>query len=111
MALMSDIAETYLRIEITPKDQPFQCFLWSSLNQEMPPDEYEINYVVFGVNSSPFQAPFVAQKHAERHKNEFPVAAEIVQKSTYMDDSMDSVANWKQGIKLYKELDEPWSKV
>ena len=78
VALMCDIAEMYLRIEVAPKDRPYQRFLWRTLNQERAPDECEFNRVVFGVNSSPFQAQFVAQTHAEKHKDEFPKAAETV---------------------------------
>ena len=80
VALMCDIAEMYLRIEVAPKDRPYQRFLWRTLNQERAPEEYEFNRVVFGVNSSPFQAQFVAQTHAEKHKDEFPMAAETVLK-------------------------------
>ena len=100
---MCDITEMYLRIEVAPKDRPYQRFLWRTLNQERAPDEYEFNRVVFGVNSSPFQAQFVALTHAEKHKDEFPMAAETVLKSTYMDDSMDSVVDESRGIKLYEE--------
>ena len=110
VAPMCDIAEMYLRIEVAPKDRPYQRFLCRTLNQERAPDEYEFNRVVFGVNSSPFQAQFVAQTHAEKHKDEFPMAAETVLKSTYMDDSMDSVVDESQGIKLYEELNQLWSK-
>ena len=38
------------------------------------------------------------------------MAAETVLKSTYMDDSMDSVVDQSQGIKLYEELNQLWSK-
>ena len=65
---------------------------------------------MFGLNSSPFQAQFVSQTHAEKHKDELPLPAEAVSKSTYMDDSMDSVIDDSQGIKLYKQLDELRSK-
>ena len=80
------------------------------MNQERAPAEYEFNRVVFGVNSSLFQAQFVAQTHAEKHKDEFPMAAETVLKSTYMDDIMDSVVDESRGIKLYEELNQLWSK-
>ncbi|XP_078360456.1 uncharacterized protein LOC144644785 [Oculina patagonica] len=110
VALICDIAEMYLRIEVAPKDRSCQRFLWRSLDQQKEPEEFEFNRVVFGVNSSPFQAQFVSQSHAERHKDELPLAAETVSKSTYMDDSMDSVSDDSQGIELYKQLDELWSK-
>ena len=67
--------------------------------------------MVFGINSSPFQGQFVSQTYAEKHKDELPLAAEAVSKSTYMDDSMDSVLDDSQGIELYKQLDELWNKV
>ena len=37
------------------------------------------------------------------------MAAETVMKSTNKDDSMDSMLNDSQGIKLYEELNELWS--
>ena len=64
VALICDIGEMYLRIEIAPQDRTYHRFQWRSLNQDKEPDEYEFNRVVFGVNSSPFQAQFVSQKHA-----------------------------------------------
>ena len=70
------------------------------------PEEFEFNRVVFRVNSSPFQAQFVAQVNTKKHKDELPMAAETVLKSTYMDDSMDSVADDNQAWELYSQLDK-----
>ena len=108
VALVCDIAEMYLQIEVTPKDRPYQRFLWRDLNQNKEPDEYEFTRVVFGINSSPFLAQLVAQKHAKDNENKLPLAAETVLKSTYMDDSLDSVLNEEQGVKLYHELSKLW---
>ena len=101
VALVSDIAEMYLRIEITPEDRPFHRFLWRDLDQQKAPEEYKFNCVVLGVNSSPFLGQFVTQHHAETHRTQYPLAAETALKSTYMDDSMDSVADDQQGIELH----------
>ena len=60
------------------------------------------------MNSSPFQAQFVAQEHARRHQSTFPVAAETVLKSTYRDDSMDSVPSVKAAVELYSQLSQLW---
>ena len=57
-----------------------------------------------GVNSSQFQAQYVLQQHAKTFQREFPLGAETIQKSTYMDDSMDSVLSEDLGIELYKQL-------
>ena len=65
VALVCDIAEMYLRIEIAPEDRPFHRFHWRDLDQRKVPEEYEFSRVVFGENSSPFLAQVVTQHHAE----------------------------------------------
>ena len=106
VALVCDIAEMYLQIGIAHEDKPFHRFLWRGIDQDRQPDTYQFNRVVFGVNSSPFQAQFVLQHHAKKFKDTFPLAAETVLRSTYMDDSMDSVANEDQGIELHRQLSQ-----
>ena len=88
----------YLRIGIAHECKPIHRFLWRGINQDRQPVTYQFDQVVFGVNSSPFQAHFVLQHHAKKFKETFPLAAETVLRSTYMDDSMDSVANEDQGM-------------
>ena len=73
------------------------------MNTEQKPLEYEFNSLVFGINSSPFLAQFVSQHHATVHQQQYPRAAEVILKSTYMDDSMDSVIDETEGVELYKE--------
>ncbi|PFX21661.1 hypothetical protein AWC38_SpisGene13841 [Stylophora pistillata] len=110
VALICDIAEMYLRIEVASKDRSFQRFSWRSLDQKRKSEEYEFNRVVFGINSSPFQAQFVSQTHAEKYKDELPLSSETVLKSTYMDDSMNSMLDESQAMELFKQLDKLWSK-
>ena len=109
VALVCDIAKMYLRIKLPEGDRAYHRFLWREL-QTKPPDVYEFQRVVFGVNSSPFQAQFVARKNAEINIDFFPEAADTVLNSTYMDDSMDSVHDAEKGIALFKELHELWGK-
>ena len=104
VVLVCDIAEMYLRIGISPADRQFHKFLWRDLDQSKKPEVYQFNSLVFGVNSCPFQAQFVAQEHARKRKSDFPKAAETVLESTYMDDSMDSAVSEEECIKLYREL-------
>ena len=106
VAVVCDIAEMYLRIGIAHEDQPFHRFLWRGINQDRQPDIYQFDRVVFGVNSSPFQAQFVLQYHARKHMSEFPMAAETILRSTYMDDSMDSVMTEDEGIELHRQLSQ-----
>jgi len=110
VALTGDIAEMYLRVELDPKDRACHQFLWRDMNMKQKPDKYEFNRLVFGINSSPFLAQFVSQFHAKHYKKQYPRAAEVILKSTYMDDSMDFVIDEIQGIKLYTDLSELWAK-
>ena len=104
VAVVCDIEEMYLRIGIGSKDKPYHQFLWRGNTQDRSPDVYVFDRVVFGINSSPFLAQFVLQHHARKHQADYGRATETILKSTYMDDSMDSVLNEKQGIGLYRQL-------
>lgn len=58
--MLLDLEET-----VSQEDRPYQQFLWRDVKPEEKPDVYEFSNVVFRINSSPFQAQFVAQTHAE----------------------------------------------
>ncbi|XP_048239844.1 uncharacterized protein LOC124124713 isoform X1 [Haliotis rufescens] len=109
VALICDIAEMFLQMKISPEDRPYHRFLWRSMNTDMPPEVYKFSRLVFGNTSSPFLAQYVTQEHAKAHLVDLPMAAETVIKSTYMDDSMDSVENVDEGIELYNQLTRLWS--
>ena len=100
VAVVCDIAEIYLRIGIAAEAKPYHPFLWRGTDHSHQPDVYEFDRVVFGVNSFPFQAQFVLQNHIRNFEAGFPMAAEPVLMSTYMDDSMASVSNEEQGVEL-----------
>ena len=71
---------------------------------------YEFTHLVFGVNASPFLAQYASQFHAQLFQQSHQRAAETILKSAYMDDSMDSVTDEVEGIKLYKELSDLWKR-
>ena len=88
VASICDIQEMYLQIKLKPDDRPYYHFLWRDLNTQEDPDVFEFDRLVFGVNSSPFLVQFVTQQHAQKHQLEYPLGAETVLKSTYMDDPL-----------------------
>lgn len=57
-----------------------------------------------------FLAQFVSRHHARVFEQIYPRAAEMMLKSTCMDNGMDSVMNEIEGINLYKQLSELWEK-
>ena len=106
VALVCDIAEMYLRIGISQEDQTFHRFLRRGSNHSHKPDVFEFDRVVFGVNSSPFQAQYVLRQHAKKFQGDYPMAAETILHSAYMDDSMDSIQNEENAIDLYQQLSQ-----
>ena len=107
IAVMCDISEMHLRIELIAEDIPYHRFLWRDMKVDQKPSVYEFNQLVFGVNSLPFLAQLVSQHHARLHEKFYPRAAETI---SYMDDNMDSVMNDDDGIELYEQLSELWEK-
>ena len=93
VALICDIAEMYLQIKLYPQDRPSHRFLWRNLSLEEDIKEYEFDRLVFRLNCSPFLAQLMTQHHAKIYQERYPMASEIILKSTYMDDSMTSVVS------------------
>ena len=71
---------------------------------------YEFTRLVFGVSASPYLAQFVSQHNAKTNSGELPRAAETVCKSTYMDNSLDSVETVEEAIKLHRDLTTLWNR-
>ena len=107
---MCNIQERYLQIEIEAEDRPLFRILRRDGETDRDPDVCEFSRAVFGKNSALMQAPFVAQEHARRHQTEYPLGAEMVFQSTYMDDSLDSIEEDEKGIDLYRQLKSLWAK-
>ena len=100
----------YLQIRIPPEDRPKFSFLWRNLEVDRDPDVYEFKRVVFGDASAPFRAQFVSQENARIHEEKFPLAAETVIKSTYMDDSLHSTRDNVSAVQLFHQLQGLWDK-
>ena len=110
VAVVCDISEMYLQIEIAPEDRKYFRFLWRDL-EDKTPDVYEFSRLVFGFTAGPFLAQFVTRENAIQNQEELPLASEAVAESTYMDDTLDSVDDAETGIRLYHELKELWGRI
>jgi hypothetical protein len=69
VAVACDIKEMYLQIEIPMEDRPYFRMLWRDLDPGREPEEYEFSRVVFGKNSAPMEAQFVAQENARKYRD------------------------------------------
>ena len=108
VALVADVAEMYLQVELAESVRKFHRFLWRKRN-DVTPTVYEKNRVVLGVNASPFLEQMVTQEHARQNREKYPVAANAILESTYMDDSMDSVHGVAEALELFQQLSELWA--
>ena len=82
--------------------------MWRDYENDREPDENKFTRVVFGKNSAPMEAQYVTQEDARRFQDRCPLATDTVLKSTYMDDSIDSVEDEPTADSLHKELQELW---
>ena len=110
VAVACDVSEMYLQICIPIEGRPKLRFLWRNLEVDRKPDIYEFERVVFGDASAPFRAQYVSQGNARIYQKEFPHASTTVCKSTYRDDSLDSVRDNQMAIQLFEELKALWEK-
>ena len=110
VAVACDVSEMCLQIRIPIEDRPKFRFLWRNLEVDRKPNIYEFERVVFSDASAPFRAQYVSQENARIYQKEFPHASTTVCKSTYMDDSLDSVRDNQMSIQLFEELQALWAK-
>ena len=102
--LVGDISHMYPQLKLREEDRPFHRFLWRHLDTRKKPETYKFLRFVFGGCYCPFCVQYVWQSHDERHRNEFPLAAEAVKKNCYMDDLMPSMKDVGTAKRMRKEL-------
>ena len=91
VAVMGDISKTFHRILIPVKDQHIHRFLWRDMEIGRDPDVYIKTVLTFGDKPAPTMAQIAPRKTANENKAVYPKAAEVLEKSTYMDDICESV--------------------
>ena len=106
VAFAGDVSQMYHQLVLQPVDRPFHRFLWRDLDSSREPETYEFQRFVFGGCYCPFCAQYVWQQHARDHKDQYPLAAEAVQKNCYMDDLMPSVKSVDEAKTMRKQITE-----
>ena len=104
VALVGDVSQMYYQLTLTLEDRPLHRFLWRNIDHSKDTEVYEFLRYVFGGCYCPFCAQYVWQKYADDHKTEYPLTAEAVKNSCYMDDLMPSVETAKVMLQQLTEL-------
>ena len=63
---------------------------------------------MFEMNAAPFEVQYVVRHNAEKHQAEYPLAAEKILESTYIDDTMEYTETEDNAMYLYEELKKIW---
>ena len=98
----------YLKVKVKEEDRSLFRFLWQYLDEKKSPVIHEFTSIMFGMNAAPFAVQYVVRVNAEKHQTEYPLGAETVLESTYMDDTMDSTKTEDDAMYLYEELKKLW---
>ena len=91
-AFVGDISKMFNSIRLSEFDCQVHRFLWRNFKDRIP-DHYVLTAVPFGDICSPAVAVLAMRQTAKKYKEEFPRAANIVLKDTYMDDIIHSTNN------------------
>ena len=106
VALVGDVSQMYHQLVLPLQDRSLHRFLCRNLDQSKEPEVYEFLRYVFGGCYCPFCAPYVWQKHADDHNSAYPIAAEVVKNSCYMDDLVSSVETIDAAKEMRQQLTE-----
>lgn len=101
----SDITKMYRQIFVKPYHAVFQGVLYRSSTEEEVED-YQLNTVTFGVNCAPYLALRTLQQLADDEEKRFPLSAEILRSSMYVDDVLFGAHNISEAIVARDQLIE-----
>nr|XP_034832179.1 uncharacterized protein LOC117988989 [Maniola hyperantus] len=102
IAIVSDIVKMYRQVLVSDEDSDLQCIIWRN-----HPDEslqfYKLLTVTFGTASAPYLAIRTLFQVAEDEGKKYPLAAEIVKNSFYVDDLTTGCYTIEEGREIYEQ--------
>lgn len=98
-----DIPKMFRQVGIHPDDAKYQRIFWR-YNRDDFLTVRELLTVTYGLGPSPFQATMVLKQAAIDHQEEFPRAAEEVDRGTYMDDILTGADTLAEACQLQREV-------
>ena len=101
----SDISKCFNCIEIDNLSSQYQRFLWRE-SPNKPLKHYCFTHLTFGPAPSPFFSNLVLLTHAERFKNEYPIASELIFSKIFVDDLMASLPSVQEAKIAVAQINE-----
>ncbi|CAK1594516.1 unnamed protein product [Parnassius mnemosyne] len=103
IGIVADIIKMYRQVRIADEDAVFQRILWRE-SPEKPLRDYELVTVTFGTASAPYQAVRSLHQVAYDEGDKYPLAADRVLNSFYMDDLMMGSNSVEEGVEICKQM-------
>ena len=82
-------------IELSDDDKDLNRSMWRRSHPNDPLNDYRMTWVTVGVSASSFTANMAVKQNAIDYSHEFPLAAEVVHKSFYVDDCLTGTIDSK----------------
>ena len=112
VAVVGDINQAFLQLQLDTKDRDVTKFFWYRVTRDVEgnyntTDEvicYRFTWLPFGLTCSPFLLLASVRELATIHKDSFPTAAALVDRSTFMDDFVAGAEDDIGVITIYYQL-------
>ena len=95
----------YRAIELVPSDREYHRFVWR-LEPNQTLQEYRMTRATFGVSASCFAANMAVKRNAVELTGKYPLAADAVHKSFYVDDGLTGANDVESAITLQRQLQD-----
>ena len=106
VTITGDVEKMFLKVKIwPPEDCKYMRFMWYDKHRKTL-RYFQYTGHVFGKVCSPTCALYATQRNAKDHADRMPRAAEVVRKSTLVDDSLDSLTTWEEAHQVILDLIE-----
>ena len=102
VALVGDVAEMFLQVQVPEEQRNLHCFVWRNAEGELEVRRFVVH--PFGNRASPAVAMWLVRHQANLMKEEFPEAYEVINHHTIVDDNMTSVDSVEDALRLKDAL-------
>ena len=109
IALIADVSRMYRALRLFEPDKDLHRFVWRE-DAGKPLRDFRMTRMTFGVSASPFAANMAVQQNASDLAVQYPLAAEAVVKSFYVDDCLSGADTVSGGIEMQTQLQEMFEK-
>lgn len=106
VALVGDIRKMFHSIHLKPLEQHCHRFLWRDLETDQEPDVYVMTRVNMGDTPAPAISTEAVYKTADMFEADSPKAANLLKRSSYVDDLIDSQPSPPEALKIARETED-----